>query len=69
MKKIKNVCLIVVLFLSLICNGFLIYYLYETDKPSLSIVKFGFSEHNIEIYCEKAENVEAVKIDFNNDSY
>lgn len=69
MKRIMKVASVVLLVISIIFNGILIYYIHETEKPSPSIVKLGFSEYDVKVYCEKAEDVQSVKINFEKGTY
>ena len=63
MKALKNYMFMTLLVLSVLCNILLCYYLSEANKPSSSIVRFGFSEHDTVIYCEKSKDVQSIKID------
>lgn len=67
--KIKKVFFIGLFILSLVINALLAYYLYDNLKPAPSLMKFGFSEHNIVVYFEIAEDVTSTKIDFNEGIY
>lgn len=66
MKRMSKVFFIFLLISSLTANGLLAYYIYETEKPSPSIMKWGFGEHNIEVYCERTADVTVTEI--NHDS-
>ena len=65
MKNFKKYILTVLLILSVMCNALLCFYLLQAKKPVPSIVKFGYDKHNTVIYCEKAEDVNTVKLDTN----
>ncbi len=69
MKKAKKVFLRFLFILSVACNLLLSYYLYENLRPTPSIMHFGFSEHNIEVYCEKAKDVEVMTVIFEEGIY
>lgn len=69
MKKTSKVLLSVLLIISLAFNGLMCYYFYNISVPSPSVIKFGFDEHNIEVYCEKAQDVEAVKLNSDVESF
>lgn len=62
MKKAKKAFFRFLFILSVVCNLLLSYYLYENLRPTPSIMRFGFSEHNIDVYCERAEDVEIVTV-------
>lgn len=64
MKAVKKYLLICLLILSLSCNALLLYfYLFQERKPSASITKFTFNNHDTVIYCEKTEPVGAIKLE------
>ena len=62
MKRIKKPLLLLLLVVSLLCNGLLYYCLFQERKPVPSIIKFGYSEHDVFVYCEKALDTENVKL-------
>ena len=62
MKALKKYRFMTLLVLSVLCNILLCYYLSEANKPSSSIVRFVFNEHNRVIYCEKSREVQSIKI-------
>lgn len=50
--------------ISLIANVLLAYYLYDNLRPVPSVIRFGFGEQNIVVYCETAKDVTATKVNF-----
>ena len=69
MKKLKNILFVAMLFISLIFNGLLCYYIHETEKPTPSITKFYYDMHDTVIYCEKAAENNVIKLTLNPNSY
>lgn len=56
MKKAKRILFKSLLVLSLVCNLFLSYFLYENIRPDASVMHFGFENHNIDVYCERRDD-------------
>lgn len=69
MKKIVKYMLATVLVISLLCNGLLCYLLVQERKPLPSVMRFGFGVHDTFIYCEKADDINAIKVNHNENSY
>ncbi len=63
MKNTAKYLISVLLVLSLFGNGLMLYYIKETEKPQPSISKITFGEHNTVVYCEKAADVQAFRVD------
>ncbi len=69
MKAVKRYMFVVLLVLSVICNIFLYYHLLQERKPLPSIIKLSYSEHDAFVYCEKAPDVQAVKLEADKNTF
>lgn len=69
MKNFRNLSLTVLLVLSILCNAILIFNFLNISKPSPSIIKLSFGEHDTVIYCEKSDDIKNVRVDTNKNTY
>lgn len=69
MKKLKNILFVAMLFISLIFNGLLCYYIHETAKPTPSITRFYYDMHDTVIYCEKSAEINAIMLNGSENSF
>lgn len=69
MKKIKKYLFVVLLILSVLSNAVLCFQLLQVKKTVSSITKFGYSEHDIFICCEKTPDVKAVKLEADKNTF
>lgn len=64
MKHKSKIIVSVLLLISLIFNGVLLYYIKETEKPKPSIMKFGSGESDMVIYCDRSEDDNVTVVDY-----
>ena len=64
MKNAMKYVIALLLAISLSCNGILFYYIKETEKPKPSIMKLSGGESDMVIYCERSENDNITRIDY-----
>ena len=69
MKKFIKYLVSILFIVSLISNGLLCYYIYETEKPTPSITRLYYDMHDTVIYCEKSADMNTVKLDYNENNF
>ena len=65
----KKIVLATVLSISLVCNALLCFYIAETEKLTPSITRFYYDMHDTIIYCEKSEEINAIKLNDSENSF
>ena len=59
----KKYFIVILLVVSLSLNAVMYLDLSSAEKPSDSIIKLSFDEHNLDVYCEKTSDIDAVEVD------
>ncbi len=69
MRALKKYILTALLILSVLCNALLYFYLLQERKPTPSITKFSYSEHDTVIYCEKSPDTQTVQLEVDKNTF
>lgn len=69
MKNFVKYMLASLLVISLICNGFLVFYLVKKKKPIPSIIRFDYGIHNTFIYCERSAEIKSIQHNYSENSF
>ena len=69
MKNFVKYMLASLLVITLICNGFLVFYLDKKKKPIPSIIRFDYGIHNTFIYCERSAEIKSIQHNYSENSF